>query len=789
MLGIKARGVAALLLGVGIVATVLAPACAEKKSALMLAINTDMRAPKDVNAVSVTISTNGAIKHSFIGRVTPQGEVLLPATLAVVEADDPSALIRVRVMAFQDRKPRVLRDVRTTAPGSGRTALLRIPLNFVNDNSAVGSQLPEGVVPAPIPTASLGAAGGTTTKADPPGGLIVSAGDFDFFGAFQPPCPNIDTETIIDGVCHDSFIDSSSLPDFESALIGDSTDKGSCFDVAKCFAGALTVGEGGEAAPAPVTDGGGAGTPDAGTGAPAGDFDAGAKFKDLRPSAVTLDRGTCSLQLNGASPERLNVALVTPDIGECVRPGECYVPIERGGAAGWQADGGRAKLPPFVCKLVTDKGLRLATSSEICAAKEEKNPICAPQPGEVPVAQCEGSKRPPEVQPVAPIILKLTKLNLGNLDPATGLPSDDAWKSVGFDLDGLCTTSASTDVCTRAQGAPATAQEDGHLGIDNTFGRAIVPQLGAIGPDSYLQLDGGSGGTLHVALPGAHLTLPLHDVQLEPGPIGESATGTLGALLLSSEVAAAVSKVAGNVNPAFCDGSGAAVLSRSIQEASDMPAEGNNRAGATCGAISLGMTFTGTPVGVLQLPPAVDPCIPRECPKLQVIDAPALPWKLPFSSPGDCTQLEVDNFVAWADANPGAPFTDVKKTTVLSPTCRSCVFGLESDQVWRPILEDPAGNPVRVNRGACVALYTGDDMCGKAYQNLFDCGMQACSDCDPTALTSCRAATTSSSSGPCKSGFDARTSACISLDPSAMCPEGKYGFEASIVFQCINGPG
>ena len=120
-------------------ATAVVGACADKKGALMLAINTDMKAPKDVNAVSVTISTNGAIKHSFIGRVTPQGEVLLPGTLAIVEPEDKSAIIRIRVMAFQNQKPRVLRDVRTTVPPDGRTALLRIPLNFVNDGKVGGA--------------------------------------------------------------------------------------------------------------------------------------------------------------------------------------------------------------------------------------------------------------------------------------------------------------------------------------------------------------------------------------------------------------------------------------------------------------------------------------------------------------------------------------------------------------------------------------------------------------------------------------------------------------------------
>ena len=410
MLRVSSRAVAGWLLAVGVVGTALVGACADPKGAIMLAVNTDMKAPKDVNAVSVTISTNGAIKHSFIGRVTPQGEVLLPATLAIVEPEDKSASIRIRVMAFQNRKPRVLRDVRTTVPQGGRTALLRIPLNFVNDNSAVGEPLPaQNVLPDPIPgTGGTSSSGGTSGSSGAPGSSgtsggassggagsgVGSAADFDFFGAYQPPCDDIQNQTIIDGECKDNYVDPETLPDFDGGGLGDSTDQGTCFDLAKCFAGAVGVGEG---------EGGGMvqPAPDAGTAPPDGDagrgeeFDAGKgfKFKDygIRPSAVTLDRGTCSLQLNGANASRLNLALITPETGECVRPGECYVPIDRG-AGGWKEENGRVQLPTFVCKLLNKDKLRLATSTEVCAAKEESNPICTPKLGEpVPPGVDNGS--------------------------------------------------------------------------------------------------------------------------------------------------------------------------------------------------------------------------------------------------------------------------------------------------------------------------------------------------------------------------------------------------------------
>ena len=400
MLRVRSRAVGGWLLAGGLLATSVVGACADKKGALMLAITTDMKAPKDVNAVAVSITTDGLVKASFIGRVTPQGDILLPGTLAIVEPDNKNAVIRIRVMAFQNQKPRVIRDVRTTAPPDGRTALLRIPLNFVNDGKVAGDPLPDGLVPTPVPgteglsppvsavgsgTPATGDAGAVGTK-----DLSPSGGDFDFMLNFQPKdCLNPQDETIIDGECRDSYIDPASLPDFDAEQLGDSTgETGACFDLARCFAGAVGVGgqgtdgkpDGGMIQPGPVDAGSGGSATDA--SAP---VDAGAQpqpFKDFRPAAVTFNKSTCTIQLNGADPARLNIAIVTPDTGECVRAGECYVPIDRG-ATGWKDDGsGNVQLPSYLCKFLDSNGLRLATSSEVCAAKVESNPICTPKAGD-----------------------------------------------------------------------------------------------------------------------------------------------------------------------------------------------------------------------------------------------------------------------------------------------------------------------------------------------------------------------------------------------------------------------
>src|SRR5258708_24963451 len=96
------------------------------KGSLVLAISTDMQTPKDIDIVSVFVSTNGVPKLDFLGRVTPDGTVALPSTLAILEPDDPSSQVRIRVTAFQEQKARVLRDVVTPVPHEP-PALLRVP--------------------------------------------------------------------------------------------------------------------------------------------------------------------------------------------------------------------------------------------------------------------------------------------------------------------------------------------------------------------------------------------------------------------------------------------------------------------------------------------------------------------------------------------------------------------------------------------------------------------------------------------------------------------------------------
>jgi len=59
---------------------------------------------------------------------------------------------------------------------------------------------------------------------------------------------------------------------------------------------------------------------------------------------------------------------------------------------------------------------------------------------------------------------------------------NNTWQGLGFNLDGLVSTASSTNLCQPASGgSKATAYPDGNNGIDNSFGKNIVPLLAIMG--------------------------------------------------------------------------------------------------------------------------------------------------------------------------------------------------------------------------------------------------------------------------------------------------------------------
>jgi hypothetical protein len=79
-------------------------------------------------------------------------------------------------------------------------------------------------------------------------------------------------------------------------------------------------------------------------------------------------------------------------------------------------------------------------------------------------------------------------LYLGDTD-TSGTPSSTAWAAFGYNVDGLITTSTSTNVCKLVSGAAPTVQQDGNGGIDNSFGENIVTLIGSLISSSTVNSD------------------------------------------------------------------------------------------------------------------------------------------------------------------------------------------------------------------------------------------------------------------------------------------------------------
>ncbi len=369
---------------------------APSKGALVLAISTDMQAPKDINVVSVFITTDSAVKFDYIGRVLPDGTVALPSTLAIVEPDAPGAHVRIRITGFKEQTARVLRDVVTTVPHQ-QTSLLRLPLNFLDDGSGMG-MLPAQLVP-------LGAGGApegdTTFNPD----TIGSSCDFG------------KGLTSVNGVCASVNVDSAQLQAYDPTLVygaGGLQPNGApttCFDVSNCFAGATpVVGLDLTTCTFPVPAGLSAGTPDAAAGDIVADGSTGLNGCTPMTCAALgvkcgtagdgcggiIDCGACTGAADGgAGPDGgllggndpvklagpgLNIALVSARAGACNAQGQCFVPLDQDPSSGWTVSGTTVKLLPGVCTQVRN-GAQLYVAPSSCPTKQPSNPVCQPTMG------------------------------------------------------------------------------------------------------------------------------------------------------------------------------------------------------------------------------------------------------------------------------------------------------------------------------------------------------------------------------------------------------------------------
>jgi cysteine-rich repeat protein len=174
----------------------------EKRAGLVLALQTDMSIPKDVDTVSIEVSTYGSIRFSESYPVGKDG-VHIPATLTLLPAEDASTPVTIRVLSWQKGEARTLRRVVTTVPDN-REATLRVPIEWLCDG-----------------------------QIEKDGEAVVSS------------CKK-EGESCVAGTCAPDAVDSAVLPDFvPGSVFGGATadGQGTCFDTSPCFANNVAASE------------------------------------------------------------------------------------------------------------------------------------------------------------------------------------------------------------------------------------------------------------------------------------------------------------------------------------------------------------------------------------------------------------------------------------------------------------------------------------------------------------------------------------------------------------------
>jgi hypothetical protein len=188
---------AASVLALGVEASTACSADKEDaKGQLVVAFETDMTVPDDIDMIRVQVLLQGVVRHDVEYAVGPAPDKNpLPATLAIVAGSDPSIPVTVRVIGFQGTTARVLRKAVTTVP-TDRIALLQMPVQW------------------------------------------LCWGDVDETGldTFGDGCGE---QTCVAGKCVDTAVDSKSLPSYAAANVFGGAKgpglPGQCVDVLGCF--------------------------------------------------------------------------------------------------------------------------------------------------------------------------------------------------------------------------------------------------------------------------------------------------------------------------------------------------------------------------------------------------------------------------------------------------------------------------------------------------------------------------------------------------------------------------
>lgn len=158
-----------------------------------------------------------------------------------------------------------------------------------------------------------------------------------------------------------------------------------------------------------------------------------------------------------------------------------------------------------------------------------------------------GAKAPPPPTggaPAAgatPTVIAMRKLFLGDTD-ASGNPDINAWRKIGYNLDGLISTKNGTNHCKPQPGATkSSVQTDGVDGIDNSFGSNLMPIIGSLASDASAQIS--------ESLENGDFTIMLQLDKVEDAGSKPDQTGIAGALFGGAKFDAMVDCTATPTDP------------------------------------------------------------------------------------------------------------------------------------------------------------------------------------------------------------------------------------------------
>ena len=201
-------------------------------------------------------------------------------------------------------------------------------------------------------------------------------------------------------------------------------------------------------------------------------------------------------------------------------------------------------------------------------------------------------------------VLRLDSLNLGELD-ANGNVSNVASQSIGYNLDGICTTRANLDAvqCQRDGGADRSKPVDGTNGIDNAFGKTVLPLLRLLYDHasatttgfSYLVLEADGRGTLYIGKSqGIVFVIPLVSTRLSD-PAADGVV-TLAAIVPRDAFVDSVKRHINLISITCGDHSTVDAIVQTVLQAADLTLSGVPEPTRECDGISLAIEFAGTPV-------------------------------------------------------------------------------------------------------------------------------------------------------------------------------------------------